>query len=323
MDSVNLTIVIPAHNSEEGIGRLLDSILSIEALTIQVIVVDDCSTDATAAIVRGYAADDPRVLLLSHDTNRGAGVARNTGFPHATGRFTLFFDDDDELHTDSLVEAVQALERGGQDLALLKYRYRRAHDDSDQAMTNVDESIWNTVVGDRHVRRVTLDLFPELLSLTNYPWNRIMRTDTYRKAGLKYGSTMVNNDILGHWYSLLFARQILLLNEVICTHIVLPGGSNLTNRASRDRLSLLDALDETYDLLKAHPDLLRRYSHFYWEGATSVVSWADGKIAPSYKQEFAVRAREHFLRISIAEYNSLVTRHSPALATRITRRAIG
>lgn len=323
MDSVNLTIVIPAHNAEEGIASLLDSILSIDELTVQVIVVDDCSSDATAEIVRGYAAEDARVLLLSHDTNRGAGIARNTGFPHAKGQFTLFFDDDDELHTGALVEAVRALERGGQDLALLKYRYRRAHSDSDQAMTHVDESIWAKVVGERKARRVTLDLFPALLSLTNYPWNRIMRTETYRRAGLRYGSTMVNNDILGHWYSLLFARQILLFNEVICTHIVLPGGSNLTNRSSRERLSLLDALDETYDLLRAHPELLRRYSHFYWEGASSVVSWADGKIAPSFKQEFAVRAREHFLRITIPEYNALVTRHSPALANRLTRRAIG
>lgn len=322
MGSVDLTVVIPAHNAEEGIADLLDVVLGITQLSLQVIVVDDCSSDSTAGIVRGYADRDARVLLLSHETNRGAGVARNTGFPHATGRFTLFFDDDDELHPAALVEAVRALERGGQDLALLKYRYRRAHNDSDESMTNGDEAIWARVVGSRSARRVTLDLFPELLSLTNYPWNRVMRTETYRQAGLRYGSTMVNNDILGHWYSLLFAGQILLLNDVICTHIVLPGGANLTNRGTRDRFSLLDALDETYDLLKSHPGLLRRYSHYYWEGAESVVSWAGGRISPSLQHEFALRARSHFLRINIPEYNAL-TRQNPAIATRITRRAIG
>lgn len=322
MDSVDLTVVIPAHNAEEGIGSLLDVVLGITELSLQVIVVDDFSSDSTIEIVGGYAGRDPRVLLLRHETNRGAGVARNTGFPHATGRFVLFFDDDDELHPAALVEAVRALERGGQDLALMKYRYRRAHDDDDQAMTNGDEAIWAKVVGTRSARRVTLEHFPELLALTNYPWVRVMRTETYRKAGLKYGSTMVNNDILGHWYSLLFAGQILLLNDVICTHIVLPGGTNLTNRGTRDRLSLLDALDETYDLLKGHPGLLRRYSHHYWEGAMSVISWASDKISPSLQQEFALRARDHFLRISIPEYNAL-TRTNPALATRMTRRAIG
>lgn len=322
MGGTDLTVIVPAHNAEDGIGGLLDVVLGITELSLQVIVVDDCSSDSTREVVRGFAERDPRVLLLTHDTNRGAGVARNTGFPHATGRYTLFFDDDDELHPDALVEAVRALERGGQDLALMKYRYRRAENDSDQSMTNGDEAIWAKIVGAQSARRVTLDLCPQLLGLTNYPWVRVMRTETFRKAGLRYGSTMVNNDILGHWYSLLFAGQILLLNDVICTHVVLPGGANLTNRATRDRLSLLDALDETYDLLESHPALLRRYSHHYWGGAMSVISWASDKISPSLRQDFALRTREHLLRISIPEYNAL-TRINPALATRMTRRAIG
>lgn len=322
MKPVDVTVIIPAHNSEETIGELLDSVLSTPELAIQVIVVDDCSSDSTAEMVGAIAERDPRVSLLRHETNHGAGIARNTGFAEAEGRFTLFFDDDDVFHPEALVTAVRALERGGQDVAVLKYRYRRAHDDQDQAMTNGDEALWSSLVGTRHSRRLRLDQAPELLGLTNYPWNRVLRTSTYRRAGLRYGSTMVNNDILGHWYSLLFADQILLLNEVLCTHSVLPGGTNLTNRSSRDRLSLLDALDETYDLLRAHPSRLRRYSHHYWSTTMNIISWAGERVSPDVQEEFALRTRRHLLRISIPEFGKL-TRCNPALATRMTRRAIG
>lgn len=318
----DVTMIIPTHDAEETIGVLLTSVLGTPDLELQVIVVDDCSSDSTREIVETIAARDPRVTLLRHDTNRGAGIARNTGFEKAVGRYTLFFDDDDEFHPDALVAAVQALDRGGQDVAILKYRYRRAHDDQDQAMTNGDESLWSNLVGSRHSRRLKLDQAPQLLSLTNYPWNRVLRTSTYRGVGLRYGSTVVNNDILGHWYSLLFADQILLLNEVLCTHIVLSHGSNLTNRSSRDRLALLDALDETYDLLRAYPERLRRYSHHYWSSTMNIISWAGERVAPDVQEEFALRTRRHLLRVSLPEFNRL-TRVNPALATRMTRRAIG
>lgn len=322
MSSVDLTVIVPAHNAQETIGSLLDTVLGITDVTLQMIVIDDCSNDSTREIVSARAQQDPRLTLLAHTTNRGAGVARNTGFPHAEGRYTIFFDDDDELHPDALISAVHALDRGGQDVAILKYRYRRATYDVDQSMTNGDEALWSDIVGTRRSRRLKLDTYPGLLTLTNYPWNKVIRTDTYRKAGIKFGSTMVNNDILGHWYSLLFAGQILMLNELVCTHTVLPGGANLTNRSTRDRLTLLDALDETYDLLLANPTLLRRYSHHYWEATVNIISWADEKISPALQEEFALRSRQHLMRISLPEFNKL-TRINSMLATRMTRRAIG
>ena len=91
------------------------------------------------------------------------------------------------------------------------------------------------------------DEVPQLLGFTNYPWNKIARTDHYRRTGLRYGATQVHNDVLGHWLTLVDAETILLIDQPLCTHIVGEGGRNLTNRESRARLSLIDALDETWE----------------------------------------------------------------------------
>ena len=121
-----------------------------------------------------------------------------------------------------------------------------------------------------------LDDVPRLLGFSNYPWNKVARTDHYRHTGLRYGSTPVHNDILGHWLTLLDAGSILLIDQPLCTHIVNEGGRNLTNRESRARLSLLDALEETYSALEARPAKRNRFSHHYWDFALRVAGLGDG-----------------------------------------------
>lgn len=323
MDPYDLTVVIPTHNAEDTIGTLTSTLLGIDEIAIQLILVDDASTDATPTLLHELAASRENVLAIVHDTNRGAGIARNTGFQHAQGRYTLFFDDDDEVHTDVLLGGIADLDDGGQDLALFKYRYRRDLNDAQIAMTNYDVELWDRYVGSAPSRTVRLNEAPDLLALTNYPWNKLMRTATYRASGLAFGSTPVNNDILGHWHALLFADRILLASRELCTHIVLAGGTNLTNRNSADRLSLFDALDETYDLLEANPWARNRYSHIYWSSVLRVAGWAASRGDEAIRERFESRLQDHLLRISLADFYRIGVRRSPSLAHNIVRKALG
>ena len=60
-----------------------------------------------------------------------------------------------------------------------------------------------------------LDEVPQLLGFTNYPWNKVIRTDHYHRTGLRFGATQVHNDILGHWLTLVDADQV--LKQVLAT----------------------------------------------------------------------------------------------------------
>jgi glycosyltransferase involved in cell wall biosynthesis len=89
------SFVIIAFNEAERIERALRSITAQAGLDdYEVIVVDDCSSDATAAIVRLYADRDPAVKLISHPVNRGRGAARATGIGAAAGRYVAMVDAD-------------------------------------------------------------------------------------------------------------------------------------------------------------------------------------------------------------------------------------
>jgi glycosyltransferase involved in cell wall biosynthesis len=119
----DVSVIIPMHDAAATIDRLVGSLLAIDAVAVEVVVVDDASTDGSAD--RVAALGHPGVVVERFATNQGAGVARNHGFARATGRYTLFFDADDEIHPSSLASAVSGLDDTSADVAFLPYRYRR------------------------------------------------------------------------------------------------------------------------------------------------------------------------------------------------------
>jgi glycosyltransferase involved in cell wall biosynthesis len=318
----DLSVVIPVHNAESTIGAVVDQLVSVPQISSQIVLVDDYSTDASADEIRRLADAYSTVTAIMHPSGLGAGVARNTGFERATGRYTLFFDADDVAHTDAVGLAIAHLDRSGADVAVMPYRYRRGEVVAHEAMNDPDIKIWDTVLGSAPERAARLSEVAPLLGFSNYPWNKVLRTDRYRQTGLHFSPTPVHNDILGHWHSLLYARRILLLNQVICTHIVVGSGRNLSNKQSRARLSLFDALNETYDLLERDPHHRHRYAHHYWAFVLRTAAWAAARLAPEYRDEFNSRLQDHLLRIDIGDFARIRTRHDPVLADMIVKKSI-
>jgi len=315
----DVSVVIPMYNASAMVTGVVESFLAVEGSAVEVIVVDDASTDDS--VERVTTLGRPEVIVERFETNRGAGVARNRGFERATGRYTLFFDADDELHPVTLTSVIGALDDTGTDVAMMPYRYRRGISPQFDEMNSFDAVVWAQYA--TSPRRVTrLGDVPKLLGFSNYPWNKLARTDHYRRTGLRYGSTPVHNDILGHWLTLLDADSILLFDQPLCTHIVNEGGRNLTNRESRARLSLVDALEETYTALEVRPEKRNRFSHHYWDFVLRVSAWARTHMTPDVLDEFNLRLQQHLLRMDLGDFTRFRLGRDPGLASRIIRSAL-
>lgn len=104
---LSISVVIPAYNRAKTISRCLDSVLSQTFRSLEVIVVDDCSTDDTAEIVRSYR--DPSVRCVVLERNSGAQAARNRGIQESKGEWIAFQDSDDEWLPEKLERQVAAL----------------------------------------------------------------------------------------------------------------------------------------------------------------------------------------------------------------------
>lgn len=96
MDKNRISIIIPIYNAEEYLARCLDSILSQEFTSFEVILVDDGSTDSSPMICDRYSATDSRFRTI-HKSNGGVSSARNAGLNMAKGQYIMFVDSDDVL----------------------------------------------------------------------------------------------------------------------------------------------------------------------------------------------------------------------------------
>ena len=101
-----LSIIIPVYNREKMITKALDSIPNLNS--IEVIVVDDCSTDNTYKILKEYKKID--LLIFKTKSNLGPGAARNIGIDEATGDYITFLDSDDWFIKDNLLKAIELLD---------------------------------------------------------------------------------------------------------------------------------------------------------------------------------------------------------------------
>jgi dolichol-phosphate mannosyltransferase len=128
---VKLSLVIPCYNEEKTLESCVDKVIEIkdDDLELELIIVDDCSKDASRKVAARLAERIPGLVLLHHDVNQGKGAALRTGIRHATGDFVAIQDADLEYDPMDLKRLLVPLRRGEADVVLgsrfLSHGYHR------------------------------------------------------------------------------------------------------------------------------------------------------------------------------------------------------
>ncbi|MEO3404302.1 glycosyltransferase family 2 protein [Mucilaginibacter sp. CAU 1740] len=120
-----VSVCIPAYNCEKYVGEAIQSVLAQSYPNIEIVVVDDGSTDGTLNAIE--AIDDKRIKSIS-STNRGAAAARNLAYQNSTGEFIIFFDADDLLSIDFIAQQMSRMD-GRKDAIVLSGWGRFYNDD--------------------------------------------------------------------------------------------------------------------------------------------------------------------------------------------------
>lgn len=113
-----ISVIIPVFNTEQYLDRCLDSVLGQDLVDIEVICVDDVSTDGSAALIQRRAGTDSRLRYIRQEVNAGPGKARNRGLEAATGTFVYFLDSDDWIDPDFLSRMLRMAVETGRDVII-------------------------------------------------------------------------------------------------------------------------------------------------------------------------------------------------------------
>ncbi len=114
---VKVSMIIPAYNAENYVARCIDNVLAQSFFELEILVVDDGSTDHTPDIIDWYAGQYPNVIAI-HQENGGPAVARNTGMKNATGEYIGFMDCDDMIRPEMVAELYNSMRKNGCDIAI-------------------------------------------------------------------------------------------------------------------------------------------------------------------------------------------------------------
>lgn len=143
------SVIIPAYNIRDYIGRCLDSVLAQTMTDFEVIVIDDGSTDGTAEVLDAYAKENRQILVV-HKENGGVSKARNMGIMLSQGKYLFFFDGDDFMEPETLEELVQEAVRQNADTVI--YGYHRYEDQKvkESCLPGFDQDLYegNTVISE-------------------------------------------------------------------------------------------------------------------------------------------------------------------------------
>ena len=173
-----VSIIIPVYNVQEYLRKCLDSVINQTYKNLEIIIVNDGSTDNSFSICKEYAKKDPRIILLSQE-NRGLSNARNTGIKKISGNYIYFVDSDDWLRLDAIEESIAlAIEYDADCVACTP---SKQYDENEQKE--------KTVI----IKKYTGQEFAHLMTKPNglfcFAWGRLIKRDYTSKISFPEGYT--------------------------------------------------------------------------------------------------------------------------------------
>lgn len=238
-----ISVIIPAYNAAPYLGECLESVIAQTFCDIEIIVVDDGSTDATAEIARNFAAADSRIRLLSKP-NGGLSDARNFGIACARGEYITFVDSDDCLFPDSLAILLKGMESGNS-VAISAGGFTRNRLPDRKPGRGM---AWKVYDAQEAVLRVLYQR-----GLDNGAWAKLYNRRIFDKNLFRVGITYEDLDMVcGNFFA---AGKIAVTDGVV--YYYRPNGESITGRFSPKRFDVLEVTRRIEEYMAAnHPALL-------------------------------------------------------------------
>lgn len=281
----DLSIIIPAYNAECTIRTAIESVYeNFKYFHVEVIVVDDSSTDKTVAIVECMAKANSNIRFCRSQNNSGAGVARNVGVSKAQGEYIAFLDADD-YYLPSINNAFSETLEKRPDVTIYNYLVKDQKGRVSGHMMARDSQIW-ACIKEFSGRLTAIQSVPAVLRLAGFPWNKFILHDFAKKIGMEFSNTHVLNDVYANFQCLLQSNNILILdNKAIC-HIYEPNRLQLTNSSDYRRVKALSVLFDIDRLLVSKPALLS-FREYVYAFQDDVIDWVYANTSTEHQSEIA------------------------------------
>jgi CDP-glycerol glycerophosphotransferase len=236
-----LSVVVPVYQVEAYLAECLDSLTSMRYRNVEIIVVDDGSTDGSAAIVERYRVQDDRVRVVRQE-NAGLGAARNRGIQEATGDLVTFVDSDDTVTPNGYAKMVRILRQTGSDFVVGSLRR--------QVRGRYLERHWLRRLHAEQRLAITIDDAPDMLG-NIWAVTKVFRRDFLQRIGLEFPVGVRYEDQVPITRAYLEARSFDVITDAVYLWRTRAEGTSITQQKhhAQDLRDRLAAKQQVADLL--------------------------------------------------------------------------
>lgn len=200
--SPKISVIVPVYNSDNKIGRLLDSVLNQTFSDFEIIIINDGSTDNSQEIIDTFEKKDSRVFVL-HQENKGVSAARNKGIEHAKGEYVVFYDSDDIVPQNALMALYNCAITEKADMVIGGRANRKFGIDKIHKATA------------RFVEKNVHSKYEMDMAYFFGIWNRIFRLDIIQKNSLRFRNLSITEDGVFVFDYLPFCNKIASISEIV------------------------------------------------------------------------------------------------------------
>lgn len=182
-----VSVIIPVFNVENYLAECLDSILNQTFQDTEIICIDDASTDGSMDILKAYALQEPKIIIVQNEQNGGLAYTRNRGIERASGDFILFVDSDDYIEKDLITTVVE----NADNVDMVCFDYKK----KDEIWNSDDRHMFHVGNGRYKAREFFMDSVKEN-SIVYSAWSKLYRRDFIMKENIRFINGIRYEDIV-------------------------------------------------------------------------------------------------------------------------------
>lgn len=275
MNNLLVSVIIPVYNVEKYLERCLISILEQSYSNLEIVIVNDCSTDNSAKICERYKERDGRIIYVSNEKNIGISSTRNVGLSQSHGNFVMFVDSDDFIAFNTIEVMCKQVYENNADFVSCGFLYYHGNES-----LSVDSNI-------EFVNLSNSNAFSRLLTdKTNYcaVWAKLIKRNLIEglsfPEGNRFGEDMA-------YTPLLIIRAKKIFHTTACLYYYSQEGVSLVrSKFNPDRLYMIEMNEKWIFLCKEHyPELEKMAFDYYVYTMISICTLTLGSENEKYYKE--------------------------------------
>ncbi|WP_418860260.1 glycosyltransferase family 2 protein [Slackia isoflavoniconvertens] len=240
-----ISVIVPVYNSSGYLKECIGSILGQSESNIELIIVDDQSTDNSLDIVRQFSEHDPRVVLVANEKNIGQGLSRNKGIELSRGRFIAFVDSDDTIDLRMYAILLSAAAEHGAQMA--RCSFRRVASLAAPAV-QLEERIPTRCLFGNELKRYLNGYFGMLPSQalsdapSMSPCTALYDGDAIRRKGIRFPSERIvrSEDLFFNIEASACVEKLVVVDVPLYNYLVRPGSTTRTYSSPIGKCELLE-----------------------------------------------------------------------------------